>query len=272
MVREKKGRNPANLLWHQAKFAYESKNKPMPYKYYKTQFDKLKNFKNDGWDITEPLKNLENYYKKNGLPEGESGRKTSTRTKAPPKPQAVTPPIIPIEPRKKFVPPAEKKKRQQTSFISTPIRFRKLLRAASGKGEVYKRILRNLPLTADQYNSFNDFLHDKKPHLTGMIKAYQHEAISKKKTRADRYFNNKQEESEEPDVGIAKEGPEVETIHSKGTVSNKDELKSLFRNIKKNYGQMNTNLDQLNDDMDNVYNSNVKLNDNLKELGNIIYN
>jgi hypothetical protein len=65
---KKAGRNPAKLLWNQITFAYKKKNKPMPYKYFNDQMNKIDKFTSEGWDTTTVIDELQKYYDTHKIP------------------------------------------------------------------------------------------------------------------------------------------------------------------------------------------------------------
>ena len=238
MATPKKGRNPANLVLHQANFAYIKKDKPMTYKYYKSQIDKIGEFKKDGWDVTKPLQEITNYYKRNGLPDdGSKTKSSSTRSRSAPAPQpkqnrkvAPTPPIGGKAARKRA--PAPKKVRQPTKAISTPEPYRKLLRHVRDK-ETYRKMKGNAPLNNEEYTKLKKHLEEGNfGNLVNVLKAYHHQAMNKKTERAKRYFEEK--ERQKP-VEIATKGDEVEDVKMTAKEENKDDMKSLFRRIRNNH-------------------------------------
>ena len=269
MATPKKGRNPANLVLHQANFAYIKKDKPMTYKYYKAQIDKIDEFKRQGWDVTKPLQEITKYYKQNGLPDdGSKTKSTSTRSRSTPAP-APQPKqnrkVAPLPPdggkAARIMAPAPKKVRQPTKAISTPKPYRKLLRHVKDK-ETYRKMRGNVPLNNEEYTKLKKHLEDGNfGNLVNVLKAYHHQAMNKKTERAKRYFYEK--ERQKP-VEIATKGDEVEDVKMTTKEENKDDMKSLFHNIKKNQ-------QYVDDKLSDAYTASGHLEKKIDNLKNMLF-
>ena len=292
MATPKKGRNPANLVLHQANFAYIKKDKPMTYKYYMAQISKINEFKNKGWDVTKPLQEITKYYERNGLPDdGSKTKSTSTRSRSAPTPapQPKQPQpkqngkVVPLPPdggkAARIIAPAPKKVRRTIKAISTPKPYRKLLRHVKDK-ETYRKMRGNVPLNNKEYTELKKHLEEGNfGNLVNVLKAYHHQAMNKKTERAKRYFEEKErqkpvdterakryfeEKERQKPVEIATQGDEVEEVKMTAKEENKDKLKSQFYKVK-------SSIKKLDDHVEDVFDENYRLYQDVDKLEGMMF-